>query len=206
MCQCEFLYRFEERIVSSYFLLFTSILILSSFDQLQLVLSKAILNILYKFNCCHEFFKNRHTKMIVWLCSPDKSSQPFVIKIEIDTIMLGEPQQATERRNGEKHKISCFALDSKLSPQRRNKTGWIKIYISVLVLSQLGSRDNWRHKVISSTRFSPSKTQLTVSINPSPPKPVIAQGLTLSNSSHTLLVTKDRGFSTTRETTHQYLI
>lgn len=65
MCLCEFLYRFEGRIVLSCFLLFTSILISSSSDQLQLVLSKAILNILYKFNCRHEFFKNRHTKMIV---------------------------------------------------------------------------------------------------------------------------------------------
>lgn len=66
-----------------------------------------------------------------WLWSPDKSSQPFVIKIEIDTIMLGEPQQATGRRNGEKHKMSCYALDSRLSPHRQNKAGWIKNYILV---------------------------------------------------------------------------
>lgn len=49
----------------SCFLLFTSIPILfSSSDLLQLVLSKAVLNILYKFNYHHDFKGNKHTKMI----------------------------------------------------------------------------------------------------------------------------------------------
>lgn len=96
--------------------------------------------------------------------------------------MLEEPQQATGRINGEKPKMSCFALEWRLSPTGRQVGPNQNLRSSVLILSQADCRDTWGHEVISSTLFSPSNNTLTtpVNINLSPLKPVITQGRTLS--------------------------